>query len=360
MSETLKRTPLYEHHRRLGARLVPFAGWEMPVQYSGITAEHLAVRTAVGVFDISHMGKLALTGPGITGRLDRLVPSNLAKLSPGQAQYTLLLDEAGGILDDIILYREAEDRWVAIVNGATSDKDRTWLSNHLKEDVLVDSTAEQVLLALQGPNAQAVLADVTGADLAALGRYCHCRATVLGAPAFIARTGYTGEDGFEIMLAAAAGVQLWEALLAHGVLPCGLGARDTLRLEAAMHLYGQDMDESVTPLEAGLAWLIDWSKPEFVGHGRLRAQKAEGVTRRLVGFEVEGRQPARPGYAIVADGRPVGTVTSGTVPPTVARPIGLGYVSAELSQPGTPLAIEMRGKLVNARVVKRPFYRRFP
>jgi aminomethyltransferase len=353
-----KRTPLFNAHCDLAARMVPFGGWDMPVQYSGLSAEHTAVRTQVGMFDISHMGKFRLQGTDILEQLQVLVPSNLAKLQPGQAQYTVFLNAEAGIIDDVIFYCQSPEQWVVIVNGATCTKDRLWLEQHLCGVRFSDDTDNQILIALQGPQAVETLQKLVSVDLGQLGRFAFATTELLGAPAFIARTGYTGEDGFEIMVPVETGLKLWETFLGLGVVPCGLGARDTLRLEAAMHLYGQDMDETTTPLEASLAWVIDWQKPEFMGHEVLRAQKAAGTQKRLVGFEVQSRQIARHGYPITVGGEPIGIVTSGTLPPTINRPIGLGYVPKELSAVGTAFEIEIRGKQIPAMVVKRPFYRR--
>jgi aminomethyltransferase len=353
-----KRTPLFAAHGDLGARMVPFGGWDMPVQYSSLSAEHTAVRTQVGMFDISHMGKFRLQGTDILEQLQMLVPSNLGKLQAGQAQYTVLLNAEAGIIDDVIFYCQSSEQWVAIVNGATCTKDRRWLEAHLSEVRFSDDTDNQILIALQGPQAVETLQKLVSVDLVKLGRFAFATTELLRAPAFIARTGYTGEDGFEIMVPVKTGLKLWETFLGLGVTPCGLGARDTLRLEAAMHLYGQDMDETTTPLEASLAWVIDWQKPEFMGHEVLRAQKAAGTQKRLVGFEVQSRQIARHGYPITVGGEPIGMVTSGTLPPTINRPIGLGYVPTALSAVGTAFEIEIRGKQIPAMVVKRPFYRR--
>ncbi len=352
-----KRTPLFAAHGNLGARMVPFGGWDMPVQYSGLSAEHSAVRNQVGMFDISHMGKFRLEGTGILGQLQSLVPSNLAKLQPGQAQYTVLLNPEAGIIDDVIFYCQSPEQWVVIVNGATCTKDRLWLEAHLSGVRFIDDTDNQILIALQGPQAVEVLQKLVSVDLGRLGRFAFVTTELLGGSAFIARTGYTGEDGFEIMVPVETGLKLWETFLTLGVVPCGLGARDTLRLEAAMHLYGQDMDETTTPLEASLGWVVDWQKPEFIGHEVLRAQKAAGTAKRLVGFEVQSRQIARHGYPIALAGEPIGVVTSGTLPPTINRPIGLGYVPTALSAVGTVFDIEIRGKQIPAIVVKRPFYR---
>ncbi|AGY56777.1 glycine cleavage system aminomethyltransferase GcvT [Gloeobacter kilaueensis] len=355
---SLKRTPLYDLQRQSGARMVAFAGWEMPVQYSGLSHEHRTVRSAVGLFDISHMGKYWLRGPGLLAGLERLVPSRLGKLQAGQAQYTLLLNPQAGILDDVIFYCQGLDRWALIVNGATNEKDGAWLRAHLPGIAFEDRTLSHTLLALQGPAAAATLQPLTDLDLAGLGRFGHAEVQLAGQPAFVARTGYTGEDGFEILTSADDGQALWQRLLDLGVLPCGLGARDTLRLEAAMHLYGQDMDEATTPLEASLGWVIDWEKPDFLGRDVLLDQKENGTLRRLVGFEVQGREIARPGYGVFAGGVRVGQVTSGTLSPTLEQPIGLAYVPPELAKVGTELHIAVRDKQVAARVVKRPFYRR--
>ncbi|HEY9738009.1 MAG TPA: glycine cleavage system aminomethyltransferase GcvT, partial [Trichocoleus sp.] len=260
-STPLRQTPLYASHLQLKARLTPFAGWEMPVQYEGIKQEHQAVRQQAGMFDISHMGKLTLQGPDVVDQLQRLVPSDLSSLAPGKAQYTVLLNPEGGIVDDLILYglspaANGDQRVFTIINAATTEKDKTWLLEHLGDTVKLQDESHQALIAVQGPEAAAQLQSLIKEDLSAVGRYEHIDGTLLGQPAFLARTGYTGEDGFEIMLSADAAPDLWAALLEAGVPPCGLGARDTLRLEAAMPLYGQDIDETTTPLEAGLGWLV--------------------------------------------------------------------------------------------------------
>ncbi|MBD2102267.1 glycine cleavage system aminomethyltransferase GcvT [Leptolyngbya sp. FACHB-261] len=356
----LRRTPLFDLQQQAGARMVAFGGWEMPVQYVGIQAEHQAVRQGVGVFDISHMGKFALQGSGLVAQLQQLVPSNLARLQPGQAQYTVLLNPQGGIIDDLIFYNQGGDRWLTIVNASTSEKDRTWLLQHLDLSGVAfeDRSAEQVLLAVQGPEAVALVQSFVPTDLSSLPRFGHLQSQILGAPAFLARTGYTGEDGFEIMLDVATGVAFWQRLLAAGAVPCGLGARDTLRLEAAMHLYGQDMSELTTPLEASLGWLVHWDqKPEFIGRTALETQKSQGVLRRLVGLEMTERAIARHGYPLVHNGQIVGEVTSGTLSPTLGKPIAMGYVSAELASVGQELGVEIRGRVQPARVVKRPFYK---
>lgn len=346
--------------------MVPFSGWEMPVQYSGISREHQAVRQQAGMFDISHMGKFVLTGKNLIEQLQRLVPSDLSQLQPGAAQYTVLLNPQGGIVDDLILYYQGvntagEEQITTIVNASTTVKDRNWLLTHLEQGQynFEDLSLAKVLLAVQGPEATKLLQAHVKEDLSAVPRFGHIEGTIFGEPAFLARTGYTGEDGFEVMLGAEAGEQLWKALLASGVTPCGLGARDTLRLEAAMALYGQDIDNTTTPLEAGLGWLVHLDrKGDFIGRSVLEQQKQEGVSRRLVGLQMTGRNIARHEYPILHNNETVGIVTSGTLSPTLGYPIALAYVPPELSKLNQSLNIEIRGKTYPATVVKRPFYKR--
>ncbi|MEX1316662.1 MAG: glycine cleavage system aminomethyltransferase GcvT [Synechococcaceae cyanobacterium] len=380
----LLRTPLFEAARAAGGRLVPFAGWELPVQFQGLVAEHRAVRSACGVFDISHMGVLRLRGDGAKDALQALVPSDLFRIGPGEACYTVLLNAQGGIRDDLIVYdrgrvgtgveREDTDELLLVINAACADSDMAWLSMQLEPAGITvhDHKGDGVLMALQGPQAPARLEALAGTGLPDLPRFAHrqleLRGTAEGAAAaagvFVARTGYTGEDGFELLLEREAGIALWQQLLAEGVTPCGLGARDSLRLEAAMHLYGQDMDATTTPLEVGLGWLVHLEMPKpFVGREVLERQTAEGVRRRLVGLELRGRAIPRHGYPVLeaaAEGGcgPVGTVTSGGWSPTLERGIALASVPAQLARPGTELAVEIRGRAEPATVVKRPFYRR--
>jgi aminomethyltransferase len=363
---SLARTPLFVIAQELKARLTSFGGWEMPVQYTGISKEHEAVRNAAGMFDISHMGKFILQGKNLIAQLQYLVPSDLSRLQPGQAQYTVLLNPQGGIIDDIIVYYQGEDstvgqRGVIIVNAATTNKDKTWLLQNLNSDELVfqDISPEKVLIALQGPQAVSLLRSLVDKDITQVPAFGHLEATVFGKTAFLARTGYTGEDGFEIMVDPDAGVELWRSLLNAGVIPCGLGARDTLRLEAAMALYGQDIDDTTTPLEAGLGWLVHLDKKEdFIGRSVLEQQKASGVQRRLVGLRMQGRNIARHGYQVLSQGKVVGEVTSGTLSPTLGYPIALAYVPTEVAKVGQQLEVEIRGKAYPGIVVKKPFYRR--
>ncbi|BAU63564.1 glycine cleavage system T protein [Stanieria sp. NIES-3757] len=364
--ETLSwlRTPLFELSQQQQARFTPFAGWEMPVQYGGLKHEHHAVRTKAGMFDISHMGKFGLQGKDLVKQLQALVPSDLSRLESNQAQYTVLLNPQGGIIDDIIFYYQGKqqdlEQGILIVNAATTDKDKQWLLKHLAGSSveLTDFSREQVLIALQGPEAVNYLQPLVDGDLNSLAAFGHQQVQIEGKPAFIARTGYTGEDGFEIMVEPEVGKSLWQKFSEAGVTPCGLGARDTLRLEAAMCLYGQDIDETTTPLEAGLGWLVHLDKKEdFIGREVLEQQKQAGVQRRLVGLQMEGRYIARHGYPIISGREMVGEVTSGTLAPTVAKAIALGYVPKSLSKVGQKLEVEIRGKTYPAVVVKKPFYR---
>ncbi len=364
-SQPLLRTPLHPLAVEQKARLTAFSGWEMPVQFSGITAEHEAVRTSAGMFDISHMGKFALKGKQLREHLQPLVPSDLTRLQAGEAQYTVLLNPQAGIIDDIIFYYQGEDeageqRGMMIVNAATRTRDKAWLVANLEDTSvsLEDLSKHKVLIAVQGPQAAAHLQSFVKEDLTPIKAFGHTEATVLGQPAFVARTGYTGEDGFEVMLDPDVGIELWRSLLSAGVTPCGLGARDTLRLEAAMALYGQDINDTTTPLEAGLGWVVHLdSKGDFIGRSVLEQQKATGVEKRLVGLEMQGRHIARHGYPVKHEGQVVGEVTSGTLSLTLGKAIALAYVPTKLSKIGQHLEVEIRGKSYPALVVKKPFYR---
>ena len=361
MSESLKRTPLFD---LMGdVRAIGFSGWEMPVQFSSITQEHQAVRNAVGMFDISHMGAFTLTG-NVLDQLQKLVPSDLSRLKPGQAQYTVLLNPNGGIIDDLIFYYQGgegnEQRWVTIVNAATCENDKNWMLQHLDLTQLQfeDLSPNKVLIAVQGPQAAVTVQDLLKQPLDGLKAFEHCDGKFQDKPIFIARTGYTGEDGFELLTDPETGRSLWTALLEAGVTPCGLGARDTLRLEAAMCLYGQDMNDQITPLEAGLGWLVHLdTKGDFIGRSVLEQQKANGVPKRLVGLQLEGRNIARHDYPVLNGDTPIGIVTSGTLSPTLAKPIALAYVPPEFGKIGQTLTVEIRGKQYPAIVVKKPFYK---
>lgn len=365
----LLQTPLYSACVEQKARMTEFAGWSMPVQFGGIKQEHQAVRDRAGMFDISHMGKFELHGPGVMAALQRLVPSNLDRLTQGKAQYTVLLNPEGGIIDDLIVYLKSPrasdgspdaETVALIVNAATTDKDKTWLLSHLVDTgiELVDESRDRALISLQGPAAVALLQPHSPDNLDKLGRFAHRDTTLLGQPAWIARTGYTGEDGFEIMTDPDTAQTLWQTLAEAGVAPCGLGSRDTLRLEAAMALYGQDINDTTSPLEAGLGWLVHLDeKGDFIGRSQLEAQKANGVSRRLVGLAMEGRYIARHDYPVLYQGDRVGTITSGTLAPTLNSPIALAYVAPPLAKVGQALDVDVRGEPRGATVVKRPFYR---
>ena len=365
ITPSLARTPLYQMGVELKAKFTSFGGWEMPIQYSSITQEHHAVRNTAGMFDISHMGKFTLQGKNLISQLEYLVPSDLSRLQPGQAQYTVLLNPQGGIIDDIIIYYQSTDRndtqkLVIIVNASTTDKDKTWLLAHLDPDVVQfqDLSQDKILIAIQGPTATNHLQSLVTSDLSPIKAFGHLETTIFGKHAFLARTGYTGEDGFEVMVDSSVGINLWQALYSVGVVPCGLGCRDTLRLEAAMALYGQDIDDSTTPLEAGLSWLVHLdTKGDFIGREVLTQQKAQGIPRKLVGLQTQGRNIARHGYSVLSSDKVVGEVTSGTLSPTLSYPIALAYVPTQLATLKQQLDVEIRGKAYPAVVVKRPFYR---
>ncbi len=361
-SPALKRTALFDLMG--GARAIGFSGWEMPVQFSGITQEHQAVRSAAGMFDISHMGAFTFKG-NVLDQLQKLVPSDLSRLKPGQAQYTVLLNPEGGVIDDLIFYYqggEGDDQaWVTIVNAATIDKDKDWMLKHLDLSQLEfeDLSPSKVLIAVQGPEAAGHVERILQKPLDRVKAFEHGEASYNGESVFIGRTGYTGEDGFELLTSPEVGRSLWTAFIEAGVVPCGLGARDTLRLEAAMALYGQDMNDSISPLEAGLGWLVHLdTKGNFIGRSVLEAQKANGVTKRLIGLQLEGRNIARHDYKVMNAGVEVGIVTSGTLSPTLGYPVALAYVPTDLAKIGTVLDVEIRGKLYPATVVKKPFYKR--
>ena len=373
----LRRTPLHGAAQAAGGRMVPFAGWEMALQFAGLVAEHRAVRQDCGLFDISHMGVISLRGDAVKDALQALVPTDLYRIGPGEACYTVLLNERGGVRDDLLVYDRGwtsssannSHELLLVINAACAEADTAWIRSQLeaKGITVAERKGDGVLLALQGPRAATRLEALAGVSLANLPRFGHRELRLAGrasgaaaaAQVFVARTGYTGEDGFELLLEREAGIALWQQLVAEGVAPCGLGARDSLRLEAAMHLYGHELDASTTPLEAGLGWLVHLEMPKpFIGRQVLERQSAEGPSRRLVGLKLRGRAIARHGYPVFADGQPVGVVTSGSWSPSLEEAIALAYVPAVLARVGTELAVEIRGKAEPALVVKRPFYRR--
>jgi len=358
------RTPLHAEHVAAGARMVEFAGWHMPIQYAGVIEEHLAVRTRAGLFDVSHMGEVAVRGPQAVAFLQYVTCNDVARLEPGRAQYTGLMTPGGGFVDDLLIYRLGPDELLAVINAANTAKDVAWLAREAAAfDVeLRDASAEWSQIALQGPRAVEILAPLCTVDLADVKYYHFRRADVLGAPCIVSRTGYTGEDGFELYAPADAAAHLWRTLLetgaAVGLAPVGLGARDTLRLEAKMALYGNDIDETTTPWEADLGWIVRLAKGEFVGKAALAAQKERGIERRLVGFEMSARAIARHGYPVLHGGREIARVTSGSHAPYLKKNIGLAYLPLALTSIGTRVEIDVRGRSEPAEVVPTPFYRR--
>ena len=358
---TMRRTPLFDKHTALGAKMVPFAGYEMPIQYEGIVAEHRAVRGQAGLFDLSHMGEFFFKGRGAGGFLDGIVSSDIAGLAVGQARYGLLTNERGTIVDDVIVYRIGDGEYMVVVNAANIAKDRAHVLAHLKDDVTLDDRSySTALIAIQGPRAAEILAGRTDAEVRTLPSFGVTRGRVAGATATVARTGYTGEDGFEVFVANEDAARVWDELLAAGrdagIKPIGLGARDTLRLEARFSLYGNDIDETTDPIEAGLGWTCKLEK-KFVGRDVIAAKKAEGPKRKIAGLVIDGGV-ARHGHEVTQNEAVVGRVTSGTYGPTVEKNIALAYVPTPLSKVGTALGVRIRGKDVPATVVKTPFYRR--
>jgi aminomethyltransferase len=360
---SLQRTPLHAEHVAAGAKMVPFAGFEMPVHYpGGITAEHHAVRNAAGLFDVSHMGEFEVRGERALEFVSAIATNDPTRLEPGQAQYSTLVNDEGKLLDDLLVYR-FPDHWMLVVNGANREKDFRWVSARAGAFGLEvrDRSDEIALLALQGPRAEEILARLTGADLPAIPYYRFAPGEVDGAPATISRTGYTGEDGFELYLDAADAPRVWRRLLEAGrdagLVPAGLGARDSLRLEMGYALYGNDLDEETTPLEAGLGWVVKLDRGDFVGADALRRQKEAGVGRRLAGFRLKERGFPRPGYEVVVDGAPAGRVTSGVLSPTLGEGIGMAYVPPHAAKPGTEIGVVIRGRAVPAEVVRPPFHR---
>ncbi len=362
--QPLKKTPLNEVSRELGGKMVEFGGWDMPVQFSGILDEHQAVRERAGLFDVSHMGEIEVRGPEAQAFLQKLTCNDVAKLEDGRIHYTGLLYPTGGFVDDILIYRNAADDYLVVVNAANTEKDFQWMRDNASEfDVTVENASGNFAqLALQGPLAQQTLQPLTGIDLDSIRYYRFTRGTVNGAEAIVSRTGYTGEDGFEVYLAPQDAPGLFRRILEQGagagVVPCGLGSRDTLRLEAKMALYGNDIDHSTTPLEADLGWIVKLDKGDFHGRDVLEREKREGVRRKLVGFEMVDRGIARHGYPVVEGGEEIGVITSGTHSPTLKNAIGLAYLPPQKTEPETIFNVLIRGKEARAKVVPTPFYKR--
>jgi len=359
---TPRRTPFHEYHRLAGAKLVDFAGFEMPVRYTGDVREHLAVRNGAGLFDITHMGEFEVRGAGAEAWLNRMVTNDVSALAVGQALYSPMCRPDAGIVDDLLVYRYA-DHYMVVVNASNMAKDFAWMDGLRPADVsLVDRSAETALLAIQGPKAADIVRGHVPAAAMDLGYYRFTTGELFGVPATVSRTGYTGEDGFELYFAPEHGDRVWKGLVEagapYGLELIGLGARDTLRLEMGYMLYGNDIDDVTTPLEAGLGWTVKLAKAEFNGKDVMVKQKAEGLKRKLVGFQLDGRRVPRHGMKILSGGREVGVVTSGTFSPSLERPLGMGYVEAALAPTGTALEIDAGSTRLAARVTARPFYTR--
>jgi aminomethyltransferase len=359
----LRATPLNSVHRALGAKLVDFGGWEMPVQYSGIIEEHQTVRTGVGLFDVSHMGEIEIHGPQATDLTDFVTTNHARKLRIGQIHYTGLLYPHGGFVDDILVHRVAENHYFLCVNASNQQKDFEHICGLNRFDAKVDFTSESYAqLAMQGPKAGATLQKLTTTDLSAIKYYWFADGVVAGTPARIAHTGYTGEDGFEIYVAPMEAARIWNEVLEagaeFGIKPIGLGARNTLRLEAKMALYGHEIDASISPWEADLGWIVKLEKGDFTGREALVRKKECGIRRRLIGFEMRGRGIGRDGYEVRIDGVPAGWVTSGSPSPTLNKNIGLCYLPAAQAQPGRAIQVVIRNQPVDAVTVETPFYKR--
>src|SRR5499427_6687244 len=347
----LKKTPLHARHRVSGAKMVAFSGWDMPLEYTGITQEHLAVRQSAGLFDVSHMGELEIAGTDAPAAVQRLCSNDASKLQPGQAQYSALLTENGTFVDDLVVYRLRRDHFLLVVNAA---------------NIVMDASSRYALLSVQGPAASHVVQPLTGVDLSSMPHYTFAHGEIANVRGTISRTGYTGEDGFEIFVPPQQADRVWQDLLASGagaVIPCGLGARDTLRLEAGLRLYGNDIDETTTALEAGLGWIVGWNKGSFVGADALRAEKANGARRKLSGFELLEPGIARQGCDVYANGAAawngsIGKVTSGTQTPTLKKSIGMAYLPQAGATTGSEFDVDIRGRRTRARVVPMPFYKR--
>jgi aminomethyltransferase len=362
---SLKKTPLNARHRSLGAKMVDFGGWDMPVEYSGLADEHMAVRTKAGLFDVSHMGEIEIAGTDALKAVQHITSNDAGKLANNQIQYSALTTPQGTFVDDVLTYKLSDEHFMLVVNASNIIKDFNWITGQIKgigDAVAVNTSSRYALMALQGPVARDVLQSLTGANLADVKYYWFTTGEVASVMCTISRTGYTGEDGFEVFVPPSQAERVWDAILqagkAHGVIPAGLGARDTLRLEAAMRLYGNDMDDTATVVEADLGWIVGWKKDEFLGHDVLKKQKAEGTSRKLVGFEMIDRAIGRHGYDVYIDGQKAGVVTSGTQTPFVKKAIGMAYLPTTHTAPGTEFEIEIRGRRAKAKVVPLPFYKR--
>lgn len=364
-SDNLKKTPLNAVHRALGGKMVDFGGWDMPVQYpAGVIEEHMATRTSAGLFDVSHMGEIWVEGPDAIPFVNRLTTNDVTKLVDGQAQYSAFPNETGGVVDDLLVYRFAADRLLLVVNAGTTEKDWAWVTSHKgSENVeLRNASADYCQIAIQGPKATSILQKLTHTELDAIKYYHFTTGKVDGVDSVISRTGYTGEDGFEVYAGSEYAEQLWNKMLetgkSDGILPCGLAARNTLRLESAMSLYGHELEDDITPLEAGLGWITKMEKGDFIGREKIAEIKEKGLTRKLVGFEMKEPGIARDGFDVYVDSDRVGIVTSGSPAPYLKKNIGLAFVPVEFANNGQEIRIDVRGKRLLAEVVPTPFYKR--
>lgn len=359
----MKRTPLYEDHKTLKARLIPFGGWDMPVQYKGVGLEHLAVREDVGLFDVSHMGEFLVKGTGAKDFLQKVTTNDVAKLYDGRCQYSLMCYENGTVVDDLIVSQVSNNEFILVVNASNIEKDFAWLNQHLSDDVTLENLSDQkALLALQGPKAQNLLNEFLDTDFSGLKYYHFQPAEYQGINLLVFRTGYTGEDGFELMVPAEKASLFWNDLLkkgsVFGIEPIGLGARDTLRLEACFSLYGHEISDAILPLEAGLGWVVKLDKGDFIGRGALIDAKETGLKRKLVALEMVEAGIAREGYEVFQEGEKIGVITSGTHSPLSKKSIALALVSAHKAQVNDEVQVNLRGKNRTAKVVKKPFYAR--
>jgi len=359
----MKRTPFYEFHKNAGAKIVPFAGYEMPVLYAGIMEEHKAVRNTVGVFDVSHMGEFYAKGPNALSFLQSITINDVSKLTPGKAQYSAMCFDDGGIVDDLLIYMLAEQSYMIVVNASNIEKDWEWMKKHCPSGVMFENKSDDTaLLAIQGPRSLETMKKLTSADLSAIPYYHFVEGTVVGIEMIISRTGYTGELGFEIYFSNAHAEKIWNAIFdagkEFGIVPIGLGARDTLRLEMGYCLYGNDIDQTTNPIEANLGWITKLNKGEFVAKSILEKTKADGPKRKLVGMMLNEKAVPRHGYALLVNGKNIGVVTSGTFSPSLEKGIAMGYVDIPHTEVGSKIAIDVRGKMIDATVVALPFLKK--
>jgi aminomethyltransferase len=364
-AQPLRKTPLHAQHLALGARMVSFGGWDMPVEYTGITAEHQTVRTAAGLFDVSHMGQIEIAGKSALATVQLITSNDASKLQINQVQYSALTTPEGTFVDDLLVYRFGPSHFLLVVNAGNIARDHEWIvkkASEVGDAAIVNSSDRYALIAIQGPRARDILQALTAIDLSAIKYYWFAHGEIAGIRGTVSRTGYTGEDGFEVFVAPAMAARLWEMLLqagqSAGLIPCGLGARDTLRLEASMRLHGNDIDESTSVLEADLGWIVGWNKDAFIGRDRLLAQRDGALTRKIVGFEMVDRAIARHGYPVYRGEQQVGHVTSGTQTPFLKKAIGMAYVPLDMTAPGTAFDVDVRGRRTRAVIVPMPFYKR--